>query len=281
MRRSPGCSEASGAEGELVRPGRAKGADAPEAIRPADDTLKSLAKIARLLDCFSTSTRALSVAEICERTGYPRSTTHRLLASMKEVGFLDQDRQRDRYRLGLKLFEYGNIVLANMELHREARPFVEQLSRVTGHLVHLAVFDGRRAVVIHRVDPLPEGAAPVTLEQAPVHCTGVGKAILAFQPDTVIDQIIGHGLRRYSDATVMDGKRLREEIAAIRRRGYAVDNGEHEPGIRCVGAPIRDQQGRVVAGISISGPSLKIEDERIPALAEIVVHNAKAISARL
>jgi DNA-binding IclR family transcriptional regulator len=251
------------------------------APRAADETLKSLVKIVRLLECFSTTDRALSLAEICERTGYPRSTTHRLLASMKEVGFLDQDRQRDRYRLGLKLFEFGNIVLANMDLHREARPYVEQLSRVTGHLVHLAVFDGGRAVVIHRVDPLPEGAVPVTLEQAPVHCTGVGKAILAFQPEAVIEQVIGQGLRRYTEATITDPVHLREELSAIRQKGYAIDNGEHQPGIRCIGAPIRDQQGRVVAGISISGPGWKIQPDHVPALAEIVVHNAKAISAQL
>jgi DNA-binding IclR family transcriptional regulator len=200
---------------------------------------------------------------------------------MKEVGLLDQDRQRDRYRLGLKLFEFGNIVLANMELHREARPYVEQLSRVTGHLVHLAVFDGRQAVVIHRVDPGPEGATPITLEQAPAHCTSVGKAILAFQPETVIDQVIAAGLRGFTEATITDGDKLRAELAAIRERGYAIDNGEHQPGLRCIGAPIRDQHGRVIAGISISGPGWKIQPEHVPALAEIVVHNAKAISGKL
>src|SRR5262245_48222853 len=121
--------------------------------RGSDDTLKSLGKIVRILECFSTTDKTLSVAEVCERTGYPRSTTHRLLASLKEVGLLDQDRHRDRYRLGIKLFELGNIVLANMDLHREARPYVEQLGKLTGQLVHLAAFDGRQAIVIHRSDP--------------------------------------------------------------------------------------------------------------------------------
>src|SRR5215470_9370836 len=120
-----------------------------------DENLKSLFKISRILDCFSTVNRALSLREICDRTGLPKSTTHRLIASMREVGLLDQDREGDRYRLGLKLFELGNIVLANMDLHREARPFVEALTRVSGHVVHLAVFDGRQAVVIHRSDPSP------------------------------------------------------------------------------------------------------------------------------
>jgi DNA-binding IclR family transcriptional regulator len=96
---------------------------------------------------------------------------------MKEAGLLEQDRERNRYRLGLKLFEFGNIVLANMDLHREARPFVDALTRLTGQVVHLAMFDGRQAVVVHRSDPSPDGSMPATfIESAPTHCTGVGVA---------------------------------------------------------------------------------------------------------
>ncbi len=143
--------------------------------RGSDDTLKSLGKIVRILECFSTTDRTLSVAEVCERTEYPRSTTHRLLASLKEVGLLDQDRHRDRYRLGMKLFELGNIVLANMDLHREARPYVEQLGKLTGQLVHLAVFDGRQAIVIHRSDP-SDSATPLTfVEIGPGALHGCGQ----------------------------------------------------------------------------------------------------------
>ncbi len=161
--------------------------------RPSEEVVKSLVKVAAILGAFSTSRRSMSLAEIAAATGFPHSTTHRLAASMREVGLLDQDRQRDRYRLGLRLFELGNTVLANMDLHREARPIVDALSKITGHLVHLAVFDGRHAVVIHRGEP-PEGGTPVTLiEAAPVHCTGVGKAILAFQPAETIEAIISAG----------------------------------------------------------------------------------------
>src|SRR5215470_17426219 len=163
-----------------------------DAVVPSagDENLKSLVKIARILDCFSTINRTLSLREISVRTGFPKSTTHRLIASMREVGLLDQDREGDRYRLGLKLFELGNIVLANMDLHREARPFVEALTRLSGHVVHLAVFDGRQAVVIHRSDPSPEGSVPSNfIESAPPHCTSVGKAILAFQTDAVLRRV--------------------------------------------------------------------------------------------
>ena len=168
---------------------------ADRSVTDTDDNLKSLVKVLRILECFSTTDRALSLAEIRTATGLPKSTAHRLLASMREVGFLDQDRQRDRYRLGLKLFELGNVVLANMELHREARPLMDALGRLSGQTVHLAVFDGRQAVVIHRATPAPGAATPlVFLEAAPAHCTSVGKAVLAFQPPEGIERLIAGGL---------------------------------------------------------------------------------------
>lgn len=263
-----------------ARPAARRGRAKAETSR-SDDTLKSLGKIVRILECFSTRDRTLSVGDVCARTDYPRSTTHRLLASLKEVGLLDQDRQRDRYRLGIKLFELGNIVLANMDLHREARPYVEQLGKLTGQLVHLAVFDGRQAIVIHRSDP-SDSATPLTfVESAPVHCTSVGKAILAFQPPEVIGRLVDEGLQRFTDTTITSGSALRAELSRIRARGYSVDEGEHQPGLRCIGAPIRDQNGRVFAAVSISGSAWKIPADQTDALSKIVIHSAKAIADRL
>jgi len=245
----------------------------------AESSLKSLTKVMRVLDVFSTVDRALSLADIGQRTGFPKSTAHRLLAAMREAGLLDQDRERDRYRLGMKLFELGNIVLANMELHREARPFVDALTRQSGQAVHLAVFDGHRALVIHRADASPEKGQPTALiEQAPVHCTSVGKAILAFQSPTTIDRVIAVGLVRYTDATVTDPDQLRAQLAEIRARGYALDEGEHQPGVRCVAAPIRDQSGRVIAGISITGPFWRLPLSEVEGLAKVAIHYANAIS---
>lgn len=247
-----------------------------------DESMKSLIKVVRILDCFSPVNRSLTLGEICAATGYPRSTTHRLISSMREVGLLDQERQRDRYRLGLKLFKLGNIVLANMDLHREARRYVEALSRMSGQAVHLALFDGREAIVVHRVDSMPEGGTPLTLiEAAPVHCTSVGKAILAFQESEVVDKIIEAGLKSFTENTITSPADLRADLAQIRERGYSVDDGEHQPGLRCIGAPIHDGQGRVVAAVSISGPAWKIPLSEIEGLSKVVVHHANQISAHL
>lgn len=213
---------------------------------------------------------------------YPRSTTHRLLASMRDTGLLDQDRSRGNYRLGIKLFELGNTVLANLDLHREAAPFVEALQRMTNLTVHLAVFDGTRAVVLRRLEPPSEASRPTTMiENAPAHCTSVGKAILAHQSEEVLDRIIGLGLEAFTESTITDGDDLRKELRLTRRRGYSLDQGEHQPGLLCIGAAIRDEDERVFASVSVNGPSWKVPQDRIAELSKIVIHSANQISRSL
>jgi DNA-binding IclR family transcriptional regulator len=249
--------------------------------RGPDDTLKSLTKIVRILECFSTTYPTLSAIEVGKRTGYPRSTTHRLLVSLKEAGFLDQDRQRDRYRLGLKLFEFGNIVLSNMDLHREAKPYAEQLGHITGEQVNLAVFNGQHAVIVRRFSPSQNATLPTFVGTAPLHCTAIGKTILAFQSPRLIEKLIKTGLERYTEATLTDKSRLREELRMVRERGYAINEGEYRSELRCIGAPIRDRNDCVFAAISTSGPLIKLANKEITARAHIVTHTADAISAKL
>ncbi|WP_417774403.1 IclR family transcriptional regulator [Stappia sp.] len=247
-----------------------------------DEGMKSLGKLVRVLDCFTTYDRTLSLAEISDRTGFPRSTTHRLMASLRDVGFLDQDRHRDAYRLGLKLFELGNMALSNLDIHREAYPIVDALDRMTDHVVTLAIFDGYRAVVIRRTESGSDPASGVNrIENAPAHCTSVGKAALAFQPDEVVDRLVESGLPKYTDTTITDGDRLREELRVIRERGYSLDEGEHRPGLRCVGAPIRNQNGKVFAGLSVSGPNWRLTEADVEELAKVVVYHADQISRSL
>lgn len=249
--------------------------------RGRDESLKSLTKVVRVMECFSTTRRSLSLAEICTLTGYPRSTTHRLLAAMREVGFVEQDRGRDDYRLGLRLFEFGNIVLANLELNREGRPVVDALHRLSGRTVHLAVFDGLSAVVIQRTETVDSRMAASFVENSPAYCTSVGKAILAFQPPEAVQRVIDAGLVRYTENTITDAGRLEDELALTRGRGYAVDEAEHQPGLRCVGAPIRNQSGAVFAAISISAPAWQLPVAEVDDLARVVCYHANQISQRL
>lgn len=274
------------AKGAMAVPERAEVSDEHEKkLRggQSDENLKSLAKLVRVLDCFSQTDRALTLAEICTRTGLPRSTTHRLLASLKEVGFLEQERERERYQLGLKLFSLGNTALSNFELNREARPFIEGLRRITGHPVHLALFDGLRAVVIHRANPAPDttSVSASLFENTPAYCTSVGKAILAWQPQEVVDGVIERGLERFTDTTLATPEALIANLQLIRQRGYSIDEGEHQPGVRCIGAPIRNHHGRVFAAISITNSAWKLAADSVPELSKVVIYHADQISRSL
>ncbi len=246
------------------------------------ELVKSLLKASAVLECFSRLERKLSVAEVAKRTGLPRATVHRVMATLREIGFVEQERERDQYRLGLRLFELGNAVLANMALHREAKSFVEALTVVSGERVQLCVFDGLKSTLINRTEPSQERTnTVVVMEAAPAHCTATGKAALAFQPEATISRVIAVGLRSYTPNTITDVKSLRDELAAIRRRGYAVDNEELSLGIRCVGAPIRNMNGRVFASISVSGPTRRLTRNKIAATGRLVVQYADAISVQL
>lgn len=248
----------------------------------AKDQVQSLTKMARILQCFSVQHRTLGLADIHARTGFPKATTHRLLASMKEIGFIEQARGRDRYRLGLKLFELGSMFLANLDLHREAQPYVDGLAKLSGEVVHLCLFDGLHAVYVDRKE-LDSGPSSLimTIEGAPCYCTGVGKAILAFRDLATFDQVVAAGLKRYTPSTITDPEALRRDLAETRARGYSIDRSEHQPNLQCVGAPIRDAGGSVFASISVSGPRERITDARVPVLGPLVAETAETISRAL
>jgi DNA-binding IclR family transcriptional regulator len=245
-------------------------------------SVKSLFKMLEVLEAFSSNDPELSVVEIARRTGLPRTTVHRIVDSLRTVGFLEQDASRDRYRLGLKLFELGGNALMNLPLYREAPPFVDTLAKLSGEDVHLCIFDGTQMVFVNRRNQLagPHNTV-ITMENSPCHSTGVGKAALAFQSEAVIERVIRAGLARFTPNTIVEPKRLKAELAAIRARGYSVDNAEHEPELRCVGAPIRNSTGRVFAAISATGPSRRVTLERVPELARAVMTHAELLSIRL
>jgi len=245
--------------------------------------LKSLTKVADILDCFTSNVRELSVSEIARQTSMPKSTAHRIIDSMKACGFLEQDATRERYRLGMKLFEYGSVVLSNMELNRVAGPFVEALTKRAGESGHVCVFNGSHMLLVRRAASRASLAQNTltTMEESACYATGVGKAALAYQSEAIIARIINAGLVPFTANTITDPRRLHDELALVRERGYAIDNCEHESDRCCVAAPIRNSNGRVFASISLSGPSRRLSMERLTALAPLVQDHAASISAQL
>lgn len=253
-----------------------------KAVQSDRGSLKSMQKLMTVMDCFSRYDRSLTLSEISARCGMPKTTVHRLVSSLREAKLLEQDRERDSYRMGIRLFELGSIVLNNLDIYDKARPMVDRLISVTGDGSHLCVFDGTNMVSIEHVAP---GGGVVNwttmLSISPAYCTGVGKAALAFQDKAVIEKIIRGGLLPYTPSTITDPDLLRKELDLTARRGYSIDEGEHQFGVRCVAAPIYNSANRAFAAISITGSKERVTLERVPSLAALVVATAGEISRQL
>jgi DNA-binding IclR family transcriptional regulator len=260
-----------------------RAAVSPRRVQRADSgSLNVMHKLMAVLDCFSRYDRSLTLNEISTRCAMPKTTVHRLVSSLREAKLLEQDRGRESYRMGIRLFELGSIVLGNLDIYREARPLVERLKAASGEGSHLCVFDGTNMVNVEHREPSGESVDwTTTLSISPSYCTGVGKAVLAFQDRSVVEKIVRGGLLPYTSTTITDASKLRKELALTAKRGYSIDEGEHQPDVRCVAAPIRGPAGHVFAAISVTGPRVRFTDARLPALAGLVVSTADQISRQL
>ncbi|MET8430937.1 IclR family transcriptional regulator [Nocardia sp. NPDC004860] len=212
----------------------------------------SIARAVAVLDILGAADTPLGVSEIARRCRLPKSSVQRMLKALYEAKLLE--REGTRYRLGLKLFELGQHVPRQRNLREAARPFMADLQEATGHSVHFAVLDGDCVVyleVLHSPNspPLPTRMGG----RWPAHGTGIGKAILAFSEQTVVEQILAGGLARLSERTIVAPGLFVAELARIRERGVAYDLEESRPGVACVASPVFGLDGQVVAGISVSG----------------------------
>ncbi|WP_413730318.1 IclR family transcriptional regulator [Sodalis sp. RH22] len=245
-------------------------------------SIKSLIKVMQILECFSQRDADLTPADIAARTGLPRATTHRLVSSLRDIGLLEQNGKRDTYKLGMKLFQLGSLVLQNLDLDSHARPYATRLQLITGENTHLCIFDGAQMAFVERQAMNSSGNTMITrIEAAPVHCTSVGKAFLAWQSAGLIHKIISDSLPERTPHTITDGDLLLAELRLIHERGCAYDLQENELGVHCVGAPIRGANGQVFAALSVSGPAERLPLPRLEGLAGLVMETAHKISLEL
>jgi DNA-binding IclR family transcriptional regulator len=245
--------------------------------------IQAIERAVSILSAFSADRPELGVTELSEMLGLHKSTVHRFLVNLESAGLVERVPRNGRYRLGLRLFELGGLVLQQMNLWDEALPFLESLVRESGETGHMAVLDGGEAIYIEKVEARRALRIPSAMGRGyPAHATSLGKVLLAHLPEDEVQAIIAtRGLARYTPKTITDAAALAEELARIRAQGYAVDNEEYDEGLRCVGAPIRDHTGAVVAALGIGGPVTRVTPERLPGLADLVIAAAKGLSRRL
>jgi DNA-binding IclR family transcriptional regulator len=244
--------------------------------------LSSVANAIRLTKSFSELESEMGISALATRLGLAKSTVHRLATTLVEYDILEQNRESGKYRLGLALFELGTLVRRKMDAASGAQEQIHALADATGETVQLAILDHLSVLYIR----IRESRQAVRMSsglgsRAPAHCTSVGKALLAYQGADVVQQVVENGIKRYTDNTITDADALKAELAAVRSRGYAIDDEEIEVGLRCVAAPIRDHTGHVVAAISVAAPVQRMTKKTIQTTIPTVVAAADAISRRL
>lgn len=245
--------------------------------------VQSVARALEILDCFCGNVIELGISEIADEMQLSKSTVYGLVNTLTEKGYLEQNPENKKYRLGIKLFELGNLVEKRMDIRNEAEPFCQVLAEKYNDTVHLATHYEGEIIYIGKVDALDAMIASSQVgKRAPMHCTGVGKAILAYMEMEYLEKhIFNKPLSKMTEKTITTPEVLMDELKLIKSRGYAIDDEEIEIGLRCVAAPILNYKGYPVAAISISAPYRKITDEVIEEVARDVQHYTKEISKRM
>ncbi len=226
-----------------------------------------------VLEAVAAEARAQSLSEVAQRAGMNKSVTHRMLATLVAAGYVRQDPGSRRYSLSYRVVSLSRNLLAEDEVMRLVRDSLEQLAEQTGEGIHLALLDGMETVLVQRV----KGARIVAVDfqvgdRSELHCTSIGKALLAYQAPSFIDAVVAGGLPALTANTITQPDVLRRELRTIRERGYAVDDREMYDDMRCLAVPIFERAVPVRMGISCSGPAARftldyLDQLRAPLLA--------------
>jgi DNA-binding IclR family transcriptional regulator len=252
-----------------------------------NNLVQTIERASSILDILGQNPQGISIRELSTKIKLPKGTTHRLLSSLSYFGYVRQDPRTRNYLLGLKLVELGQLLLGQLDLRKEAEPFLRDLAERTKETVHLVFLDRNEIVYIDKVETEQNSsglkmASRVGLRN-PAHSSAVGKVLLAHFPEEELKNFIKEkGLAKRTGNTIVDPAQLKEHLKSVRAQGYAIDDEENEKGIRCVAAPIYNEVGKTVAAISISGPAFRITKKMIQeSLKKEVMETALKVSQRL
>jgi len=252
-----------------------------------NNLVQTIERTSLILDILGQSPQGISIRDLSEKIDLPKGTAHRLISSLAYFGYARQDAKTRNYFLGFKLVELGNLLLSQLDLRKEAEPFLRDLAERTKETVHMVFLDRGEIVYIDKVelDHNPGGlrmASRVGLRN-PAHSSAVGKVLLSHLPEEELNLLIKEkGLPKRTENTITDSIQLKEHLKLVRTQGYAIDDEENERGIRCVAAPIFNETGKAVAAISISGPAFRVTKKVVQeTLKKEVMETALKISERL
>jgi DNA-binding IclR family transcriptional regulator len=250
-----------------------RASEQPTAFRSVDHALEVL--------CAFAEKEELGISDLARRLNLQKSGVHRIVRALASKGFVQQRANR-RYSLGLRVLELGNMYRLRLDLARNAEPILRPLSERMNANAHLARMENSEVLDLLRVEyPTPLRVTRSPMLRRPAHCTALGKVLLAFGPDEQLQRVLRRGLSRMTAKTITHPERLHAELERIRERGYAVDDEEFYPGIRCIAAPVFDEDGKITAAMSVSGLITHVTEDRVPQFGDAVMHAAAALSEQL
>jgi len=240
--------------------------------------IQSLARGLKLMELLAASPDDVGVTELANEMGIDKSSVSRLVQTLATYGYAEQDPVSRRYRLGPQIVRLSRSLLTRMPLRDEAKPFLRDLVNRTGECAHIAILSQGKALYIDQVEsPASLRVTTGVGTLAPLHCTALGKCLLAFDPAAALPE----EMRAFTPRTITDAETLRRHLEQVRQQGYAVDDEEYDFGVRCVAAPIVDYRGKTVGAIGISGPAGRVTLESIAGFADIVKQAGRGLSDRL
>jgi len=250
---------------------------------PSEYYIESIRRAFQILNCFTFNEKELGVSELSKKIELPKSTIHRILVSLAAEGILVQNKDNKKYSLGIVLFQLGSLVQQHLEIRKCALPVMEELAQKTKESIYLNVILGRKRISIEKVESPHEVRRVIRLgESLPLYTGGSGKVLLAHLPEEEIEKFLKEEkLIAFTPNTITDPKKLLKNLREIRENGYAIAVGERVIGATTIGAPIFDYTNKVVASLTISGPTGRFTKKKIPIFISLVKEAAERISILL
>ncbi|MDG5786743.1 IclR family transcriptional regulator [Evansella sp. AB-P1] len=247
-------------------------------------TVQSIERAMNIINLLSKNPKGLGITEIHHELELPTTTIHRILSTLGKNNVVVKNGETDKYSLGLYFLQISSGILDNLDVRSVARPFLETLRDTTGEVIHLCIQEEGEAVYIDKFESTQKiRIASQVGYRALLHCTGVGKMLLAgMEIDEVKDIINVKGLPKFTENTITDYESLIQHLQGVREQGYSIDNLEHEETIRCIAAPVFNFRGETIAGISIAGPAERVTMDRVEnELRPLILEKSKEISKAL
>ena len=244
-------------------------------VKMSSTVLKAL----KIIEEVGDHRHGVALSDVAAAVDLDRSTTYRLLSTLVDAGYLVRSEETKRYRLSYKLVSISRFLLADIGPEDLIRKKLEELSRLTQEAAHFSVLDGSQAVIRLRA----KGSHLLSVafkigDRSDLHCTSIGKVLLAHQDERFIENILSRPLPKVASQTITDPGLLRKELEKVRKQGYAFDELEFAEDMCCVAAPLFGPRGKLIGGLNLSGPRTRLRPERLVELAQILIKATNELS---